>query len=115
MTSTVKKAKGAVRKAATKHPWKSQWKKLIRKIDEAKRESSRLFSLSKRRYQKALRDLERKRRELDKNLQQFGTRSDLAWHDVKSGFRAAAKRVDHAVTKAMAELRAAPNSGRRRR
>ncbi|HCU26103.1 MAG TPA: hypothetical protein DF383_13895 [Deltaproteobacteria bacterium] len=92
--------------AHTKHSLPSAARKRSsRKIDSAKHESFHLFSFSMKKYQEILQDLERRRRKLYRRLKQFGARSNLAWSDVKQGVRAAAKQMDHAVKKAMTDLR----------
>lgn len=93
-------AKGKLRKQ-----WQAHWKEISKKFDEAKREGRRLFSLSKRQYETSLRDLERQRKKLQSDLRRLAGRGDLAWTDVKKGFKAAAKDVDRAVKRAVADFK----------
>ena len=58
--------------------------------------------------EKSLRDLERQRKKLQGDLRRLAGRGDLAWTEVKKGFKAAAKDVDRAVKIAVADFRKIP-------
>jgi len=100
-----KKRKTGTAKGKFQKQWQAHWKEIAKKFDEAKREGRRLFSLSKRQYEKSVRNLERQRKKLQGDLRRLAGRGDLAWTDVKKGFKAAAKDVDRAVKKAAADFR----------
>ncbi|MCC6273006.1 MAG: hypothetical protein IT572_06025 [Deltaproteobacteria bacterium] len=105
MKKRPKKRKLGAAKADLKKQWQAHWKEISKKFDEAKREGSRIFSLSKRQYENSLRDLDRQRKKLQGDLHRLAGRSDLAWTDVKKGFKAAAKDVDRAVKRAVADFK----------
>ena len=105
MKKKPQKRKATAPSAKLKNQWQRHWKEISKKFDEAKREGTRLFSLTKKKYAKSLRDLERQREKLRSDLKKLAGRSDLAWGDVKRGFKAAARNVDRAVKKAVTDFR----------
>lgn len=106
MKSKAKRRKtGGSPKAKLKDQWQAQWQAFSKKFDEAKREGTRLFALTKKKYAKSLRDLDRQRQRLRADLKKLAGRSDLAWGDVKRGFKAAARDVDRAVKKAVLDFK----------
>lgn len=110
-TSTRKKS---TRKSAStaKIQWQKHWKELSKKFDEAKTETTRIFQASQKKYHASLKDIESHRKKIKTDFHKLAGRSDVAWSDVKKGFKAALRDVDKAMKKALADFK---GHGRSRR
>jgi len=74
-------------------------------MQQVRKESTKALAKTKSRYQKTLRDLEKKEKTAEGKIKRLIGKSDLAWGDFRKGLARAASDIDRAVKKALSEFK----------